>query len=241
MRSLLQQRSDVLDGHRYGIKDENIPHWEDIKAQMLVSIQAIPMYTMLPPLAEWFIRKGYTLCYAQVDTVGWPMYAVYFVMYMASVEVCAGPPPSLRFGSREPLVGTTLLTPGCGALNDMPALVMRIPMPLPIVSAYASKSISSWGSAGATDALRSPLCGVVRRVLDAPQAARGAPRVQVPARHAPRVQQGELALSVCRAGVQPSGRCAAPGLARRHASRCVTLIGLCLTSHLGLAPPSSLR
>jgi hypothetical protein len=81
---------------------------------MLVSIQAIPMYTMLPPLAEWFIRKGYTLCYAQVDTVGWPMFAVYFVMYMASVEVCAGPPPALRrFGSAEP-VGTTPLTPGHG-------------------------------------------------------------------------------------------------------------------------------
>jgi len=76
----------VFRNTRYGIKDENIPHWEDIKAQMLVSIQAIPMYTMLPPLAEWYIRKGYTLCYAQVDTVGWPMYAVYFVMYMASVE-----------------------------------------------------------------------------------------------------------------------------------------------------------
>jgi len=30
-------------------------------------------------------------------------------------------------------------------------------------------------------------------------------------------------------------------VARRHASRCVTLIGLSLTSHLGLAPPSSLR
>lgn len=76
----------VFRNTKYGIKDENIPQWEDIKAQMLVSIQAIPMYTMLPPFAEWFIRKGYTLCYAQVDTVGWPMYAVYFVMYMASVE-----------------------------------------------------------------------------------------------------------------------------------------------------------
>lgn len=76
----------VFRNTKYGIKDENIPSWEDMRAQMRVSIQAIPLYTMLPPFAEWFIRNGYTLCYSRVDTVGWPMYAVYFVMYMASVE-----------------------------------------------------------------------------------------------------------------------------------------------------------
>jgi hypothetical protein len=103
--------SPSLTLFRYGIKDENIPSWEDMRAQMRVSIQAIPLYTMLPPFAEWFIRNGYTLCYSRVDTVGWPMYAVYFVMYMASVEVRPSPSLSWREIGLESLLRARFSTP----------------------------------------------------------------------------------------------------------------------------------
>ena len=107
---------------------------------MLVSIQAIPMYTMLPPFAEWFIRKGYTLCYAQVDTVGWPMYAVYFVMYMASVEVRAGLSP-LSTARRLSPAGLALqrncenITTDTMQWRTEPALVTSMPLRLLIVMA----------------------------------------------------------------------------------------------------------
>lgn len=71
---------------RYGVQDTKIPEWEDIWAQIRVSCEAIPVYTLLPPLSEMLIRKGYTLTYGRFDTVGLPLYLVYFVLYMGSVE-----------------------------------------------------------------------------------------------------------------------------------------------------------
>mmetsp|Transcript_22303 Transcript_22303/g.49043 ORF Transcript_22303/g.49043 Transcript_22303/m.49043 type:complete len:354 (-) Transcript_22303:312-1373(-) len=76
----------VFKNTRAGIREENIPSYLDLLAQIKVSMGAIPLYTMLPPFAEYFIKNGYTLAYGKVESVGWGMYCAYFVLYMASVE-----------------------------------------------------------------------------------------------------------------------------------------------------------
>jgi len=76
----------VFKNTRAGIREDNIPSTPDLLAQIKVSMGAIPLYTMLPPFAEYFIKNGYTLTYGKVESIGWGMYFVNFVLYMASVE-----------------------------------------------------------------------------------------------------------------------------------------------------------
>lgn len=51
-----------------------------------VSTLAIPLYSLLPTLTEWAAEKGWTMAYPRIENVGLPMYILYFVMYMSSVE-----------------------------------------------------------------------------------------------------------------------------------------------------------
>ncbi len=55
-------------------------------AFLQVSCLSIPLYSVLPALTEYAAEQGWTMAYPRVDNVGLPMYAVYFVLYMASVE-----------------------------------------------------------------------------------------------------------------------------------------------------------
>jgi len=63
-----------------------IPAWKDVSEQMKVSNKSMPIYSLLPMLAEMAAEKGWTMAYPRVDNVGLPMYAVYFFAYMLSVE-----------------------------------------------------------------------------------------------------------------------------------------------------------
>lgn len=76
----------VFKNTKAGVPAENIPAFRDLVQQILVSQQAMPLYTLLPVLTEHMITKGWTLCYARISTHGWPMYFVQFCLYMASVE-----------------------------------------------------------------------------------------------------------------------------------------------------------
>ena len=53
---------------------------------MQVSNIAMPMYSMLPTLAEFAAEQGWTMAYPRVDNVGIPAYILYFALYMCSVE-----------------------------------------------------------------------------------------------------------------------------------------------------------
>ena len=53
---------------------------------MQVSNIAMPLYSVLPTLAELAAEKGWTMAYPRVENVGLPTYLVYFVLYMTSVE-----------------------------------------------------------------------------------------------------------------------------------------------------------
>merc|ERR1712157_269515 len=49
---------------------------------------ALPLYSMLPPVCECIMEKGWTLAYARIDEYGWHMYILFFIIYMAFVEMC---------------------------------------------------------------------------------------------------------------------------------------------------------
>ena len=57
-----------------------------MKAQILVSCKAIPLYTLLPPLSEHLILSGYTRAYGRISSVGLPLYLCHVALYMLSVE-----------------------------------------------------------------------------------------------------------------------------------------------------------
>ena len=62
------------------------PSWAAMRAQMVVSCKAIPLYTLLPPLSEHLILSGYTRCYGRISTVGFGAYVAHVALYMLSVE-----------------------------------------------------------------------------------------------------------------------------------------------------------
>lgn len=60
----------------------------DILEQMRVSFTAMPLYSVLPTLGEYAIEQGWTCVFPRIANVGLPMYLIYFVLYMTSVEFC---------------------------------------------------------------------------------------------------------------------------------------------------------
>eukprot|EP00798_Chlamydomonas_sp_ICE-L_P014177 gene14177-20144_t len=54
--------------------------------RQLVSVLAIPLYSLLPAFSEYCAEEGWTMVYPRVENVGLPMYVIYFYLYMCSVE-----------------------------------------------------------------------------------------------------------------------------------------------------------
>lgn len=48
----------------------------------------MPLYSLLPAVAEMSAERGWTMAYPRVSNVGLPAYVLYFFLYMASVEFC---------------------------------------------------------------------------------------------------------------------------------------------------------
>lgn len=63
-----------------------MPGWSEVTEQIKVSVLSMPLYSLLPALAEMAAEKGWTAAYPRVENVGLPLYLVYFVLYMTSVE-----------------------------------------------------------------------------------------------------------------------------------------------------------
>lgn len=55
-------------------------------SQILVSLSAIPLYTFLPVLIEYFVDNGWTKTYPLLENRGWLQYALDTSLYLMSVE-----------------------------------------------------------------------------------------------------------------------------------------------------------
>eukprot|EP01024_Parvocaulis_polyphysoides_P031163 TRINITY_DN28237_c1_g1_i1.p1 TRINITY_DN28237_c1_g1~~TRINITY_DN28237_c1_g1_i1.p1 ORF type:complete len:357 (-),score=44.11 TRINITY_DN28237_c1_g1_i1:359-1357(-) len=64
----------------------NMPAVNDVKDQIVVAVQAMPFYSLLPVITEMMVERGWTAAYARVSEVGLVMYFVYFTIYMLCVE-----------------------------------------------------------------------------------------------------------------------------------------------------------
>ena len=47
---------------------------------------SMPLYSVLPAVAELFVEQGWTRAYSRVSDVGIGWYLAYFVLYMTCVE-----------------------------------------------------------------------------------------------------------------------------------------------------------
>merc|ERR1711968_276660 len=65
-----------------------IPTAQQVKQQVKVSLFAIPIYSLLPTLAEMAVEKGWTVAYADLTAYSTPAYLVLFAVYVAFVEWC---------------------------------------------------------------------------------------------------------------------------------------------------------
>jgi len=55
-------------------------------AQIRVSCKAVPLYSLLPPLAEHLILSGHTCVYGRLASVSPLQYAAHVALYMSAVE-----------------------------------------------------------------------------------------------------------------------------------------------------------
>lgn len=67
-------------------KPGEIPGLSDCLEQMWVSFLAMPVYSILPVVTEYFVEQGWTMSYTRISDVGLPRYIAFFLLYMASVE-----------------------------------------------------------------------------------------------------------------------------------------------------------
>ncbi|KAM3570159.1 hypothetical protein VYU27_007778 [Nannochloropsis oceanica] len=84
---LLTYLRDLLAGSAlyYGFEK---PSAATIKDQIQLAQASMFLYAALPVLAEWFVEKGWTLCYYNIEDVGgWPYYLAFTLLYMSMVEV----------------------------------------------------------------------------------------------------------------------------------------------------------
>lgn len=64
----------------------NMPALRDMGEQIKVSMLSMPMYSMLPAIAEHCVEQGWTRAYSRVSDIGVGWYLAYFVLYMTCVE-----------------------------------------------------------------------------------------------------------------------------------------------------------
>ncbi|XP_031489563.1 delta(7)-sterol-C5(6)-desaturase-like [Nymphaea colorata] len=51
------------------------------------TMKAMPGYILLEGVSEYMVEQGWTRCYSAIEDVGWPMYFVYFIVYLVIVEL----------------------------------------------------------------------------------------------------------------------------------------------------------
>lgn len=64
----------------------NMPAAKDMWEQIKVSSLSMPLYSMLPAVAELCVEQGWTRAYSRISDVGVGWYLGYFVLYMTCVE-----------------------------------------------------------------------------------------------------------------------------------------------------------
>lgn len=64
----------------------NMPAPKDMFEQIKVSMLSMPLYSMLPAVAEFCVEQGWTRTYSRISDVGVGWYLAYFVLYMTCVE-----------------------------------------------------------------------------------------------------------------------------------------------------------
>lgn len=57
-----------------------------MRLQIIVTMKAMPWYSLLPTVSEYMIEKGWTKCYSSVNEVGLPLYLSYLAVYLIIVE-----------------------------------------------------------------------------------------------------------------------------------------------------------
>ena len=64
------------------------PSAATIKDQIQLAQGSMFLYAALPVLAEWFVEKGWTVCYYYIEDIGgWSYYLAFTLLYMSMVEV----------------------------------------------------------------------------------------------------------------------------------------------------------
>ncbi|XP_068637313.1 delta(7)-sterol-C5(6)-desaturase-like [Aristolochia californica] len=63
-----------------------VPSNESMRLQIIVTMKAMPWYSVLPTVSEYMIESGWTKCFSSISEVGWPMYLIYLSVYLAIVE-----------------------------------------------------------------------------------------------------------------------------------------------------------
>lgn len=66
----------------------NMPALKDMLEQIKVSMLSMPLYSLLPAVAEHCVEQGWTKSYSRISDVGVMGYLAYFVLYMTCVEFC---------------------------------------------------------------------------------------------------------------------------------------------------------
>ncbi|KAF3784168.1 putative Delta(7)-sterol 5(6)-desaturase [Nymphaea thermarum] len=64
----------------------SIPKKSTMLKQIWLSVKATPLFSLLPTATEYMIEKGWTMCFANIEEVGWPIYIFYTLVYVILVE-----------------------------------------------------------------------------------------------------------------------------------------------------------
>jgi Delta7-sterol 5-desaturase len=68
-------------------KKRPLPTFATMGDQMRLSQVSLLVYAGLPVLSEWLIESKFTRVYFYVDDYGWMFYCIYFIIYIALVEL----------------------------------------------------------------------------------------------------------------------------------------------------------
>ncbi|CAA7038561.1 unnamed protein product [Microthlaspi erraticum] len=68
------------------VPKESIPTRKAMIMQIYVGMKAMPWYTLLPPVSEYMIERGWTKCYSTVDQINWFLCLLYIAIYLVLVE-----------------------------------------------------------------------------------------------------------------------------------------------------------
>ena len=70
-------------------RGEALPAYHAMWLQIVVAMQAMPLYTALPTIIEYMVESGWTQAYSQIEEGGSPLlFAVRLFLYLLGVEFC---------------------------------------------------------------------------------------------------------------------------------------------------------